>query len=130
MHLFTLGFLAILFPRMMFGMIQEAKSWDEFEALMRGGGSFALVLCTSTSIEANKKALDSYCVEFKQFKCYYGVENESPEHETSFDKHFKNKFRSSLAFFKDGVQICLLQPSSDSHGLSTEEIRAGFNKAK
>ncbi|XP_039291228.1 uncharacterized protein LOC111049986 [Nilaparvata lugens] len=107
MHLFTLGFLAIIFPRMMFGLVQEAKSWEEFEALMKKDrGSFVLNLCTAKNVEANKEALDSFCVVYTQFKCYYGVESVIPEPDTSFDKHFKNERCASLAFFKDGKQVC------------------------
>ncbi|XP_039291920.1 uncharacterized protein LOC120353176 [Nilaparvata lugens] len=105
MHLFTLGFLAILFPRMMFGLVQEVKSWADFESAMGKSGLYALVLVDDSSKDLATAFLDVDCVNYPKVKCYYGMEGNSTQPETSFNQHFKTNVAPAFFFFKDGKEV-------------------------
>ncbi|XP_039291667.1 uncharacterized protein LOC111059238 [Nilaparvata lugens] len=106
------------------GAIQEAKSWDEFESIMKKGGYFCLVLLDYPTKEDSIIIVDQACIRYPKVKCYYGMADpKAPP--TSFNAHYHSVGIPALYYYKDGKLIKTIDHPSDVD-TTRDEIEAGL----
>ncbi|XP_039291649.1 uncharacterized protein LOC111052583 [Nilaparvata lugens] len=126
MHISTICLLTIFLHSIASGAIPESKSWNEFEAMMKGGGTYCLIVVYNYNMDENLKAIEPVCENYPSVKCYYGIQGASKSNQphTSFDNHFKNPATPAFFFFKNGQQVKVIAHSST--GISMVDVDAAF----
>nr|ASL05026.1 hypothetical protein [Nilaparvata lugens] len=109
MHIYTIGILTIFLHSIAVGVVQESKSWADFESAMKKNGSYALVLVDDSNKDIATPFLDGYCIGYPNVKCYYGMEGNSTQPQTSFNQHFKNNGTPVFILYKDGKQYLFIK---------------------